>query len=85
MGANLLTGWHAHMVAAGILAIEGAAGGCVRCSAGRVWMTVEGDSADYWIGPGQCAPIRLPGQVLIEAAEDSEIDMLPAALPADIA
>jgi hypothetical protein len=84
MNENFLTGGHFHMIPSGILAMEGIAGGCVRCRAGRVWMTVEGDNADYWILPDECAGIRSPGQVVIEAAEDSEIRILPAQTSAAI-
>ncbi|WP_321912584.1 MULTISPECIES: DUF2917 domain-containing protein [unclassified Paraburkholderia] len=41
--------------------IRAAQGGVVMALEGRVWMTVEGDTEDYWLEPGEALPLA-PGE-----------------------
>lgn len=41
----------------------------VRCQSGLLWVTREGDSHDYLLGPGQ----ELTGRLLVQALRPSEV------------
>lgn len=41
----------------------------VRCQSGLLWVTREGDSHDYLLGPGE----ELTGRMLVQALRPSEV------------
>lgn len=43
----------------------------IRCSSGRVWVTMEGDTRDYVLGAGQQLELRERGRMAITALEES--------------
>ena len=84
MGIILTNGGDGHRGAVAlesvrILSLDGAAGARVRSRRGRGWVTIEGDPADHWIGPGEEIEVRSPGRVVIETDRDGELQV---ALPA---
>lgn len=42
---------------------------CLRIARGRVWITLEGRSADHWLSGGQSLDIADRGLVVIEAVD----------------
>jgi hypothetical protein len=60
---------------AGILSMQRADGLRVQCRSGLLWVTAQDDPTDYWLRNGQSVTIRSPGRVLIQAEEDSWLDI----------
>lgn len=43
----------------------------IRCQRGLLWVTREGDAADYLLGPGE----ELRGRLLVQALRESEVQV----------
>ncbi len=54
------------------------AGATVHLRKGRVWLTAEGDPGDYLLEAGECYRGKGRARVLVEALEDSELQMISA-------
>ena len=51
----------------------------LRCLRGELWVTVGGDSADYWLKPGESLHVPASGDAVIEARKDSRVHFETAA------
>jgi len=45
--------------------------GCLRIDSGRVWVTVAGSRADYWLSGGQSLALPAQGLVVIESVDSA--------------
>jgi len=55
----------------------------VECRTGQVWLTMDGDSRDIFLAPGDAHSIKRNGLTLISAIEPSLVHVqLPRARPA---
>jgi DUF2917 family protein len=65
------------------ISLEDAAGVEVECLTGSVWLTMEGDSRDIIVAPGDAYAIDRNGLTLINAIEPSVVHVeLPRPRPA---
>lgn len=55
------------------LSLRGARGLRVRCTAGTVWLTVEGEAGDIFLHPGQSHCIASNGLALVESIDHGRI------------
>lgn len=62
-----------------LLAIRGARGVELECTAGRVWLTVEGQPGDVVLGAGERSRITGPGLVLVEGLPAGAVHLLKPA------
>jgi Protein of unknown function (DUF2917) len=53
--------------------IKRAHGACVQCVRGSVWITLENDPLDFVLSTGERVCINVPGRMVIEGLEPSEI------------
>ncbi len=53
------------------VALSGARGIRVACTAGTVWLTIEGERGDIFLSPGESHLIAADGLALVEAARGS--------------
>jgi drug/metabolite transporter (DMT)-like permease len=51
------------------------AGAKIQLRKGRIWLTAEGDPGDYLLEAGECYQGRGRAKVVVEALEDSELQM----------
>lgn len=51
----------------------------VICRSGALWITTERDAVDYRLTPGESMVVRSSGKIVIEALQNSEIQL--TALP----
>lgn len=56
-----------------LLRLDGARGVAILCRSGRLWITLEGDDRDAFIGPGERYCIAGKGVTLIEALEPAQV------------
>jgi hypothetical protein len=68
-----LTNIRVELARSGLLNIQTSAGLNVACESGLVWVTVEGEPADYWLVAGDALAVSRSGRVVIEAAQQSRI------------
>ncbi|HKX12128.1 MAG TPA: EamA family transporter [bacterium] len=54
------------------------AGATIQLHKGRVWLTAEGDPGDYLLEAGECYRGKGRSRVLVQALEDSELQMTSA-------
>lgn len=59
-----------------LVSLEGFGGTVVRCTAGTLWLTIEGDIKDYILTPGKTVYIPDSGKVLLSGT--GAYDCLPA-------
>jgi hypothetical protein len=45
----------------------------LRCLAGRIWLTVEGDARDYVLGAGEERTLEGDGRAVVQALGPAEI------------
>ena len=50
-------------------------GARVRCHSGQLWVTVDGDTTDYVLGPGQSFEARGGAHVVVEALGPSALEV----------
>lgn len=62
-----------------LLAIRGARGAELECTAGRVWLTVEGRPGDIVLGPGERSVITGQGLALVEGLPAGAVRLLKPA------
>jgi hypothetical protein len=53
----------------------------IVCTAGRVWLTVEGEAGDILLAAGESHLVRGRGLALLEAIGDGRVRFQPAAKP----
>ena len=53
--------------------VQGAAGTCVQCRKGSLWITQDKDIEDYVLGPGQALELEHDGDAIIFALMQSEL------------
>src|SRR5262249_38226281 len=56
-----------------LVRLDDAAGTRVHCICGSLWVTQDGDSNDYHLGPGMSFVVNRPGTTLMHALRASEI------------
>lgn len=61
------------------LRLQGARGLHIRCTAGMVWITVAGESADVFLGAGESYRIPGNGDVLVEGVGSGRVMVNPEA------
>lgn len=59
------------------LRLQDACGLCIRCTAGMVWITVAGESADVFLAAGESYRIPGDGAVLVEGVGSGRIMVNP--------
>jgi hypothetical protein len=52
-----------------------ARGVSISCLEGDLWITQQGDSRDYMIGPGERFVVDAPGRVVVSSLHQAEIAM----------
>ena len=57
------------------LKLVGAAGTAIVCTAGKLWITEEGESEDFLVTPGRCLTIRGRGVTVISALMPSHFSV----------
>ena len=77
-----LTHTKVELARSGLLNVQTGGGLSVACESGLVWVTVEGEPADYWLVAGDALAVARSGHVVIEAAQDSRIDLREPRKPA---
>jgi len=61
-----------------LLAIPGRRAGLrVCCSAGRLWVTQQGDSRDHLLKQGESFSSRLGGEIVVTALANSRVALQP--------
>jgi hypothetical protein len=50
----------------------------IRCISGELWLTRQGDSEDYFLGPGQALAVGRDDQAVIQALRESRFRLGPA-------
>ena len=61
-----------------LLAIHGRRAGLrVRCGAGHLWVTQQGDARDHLLGAGDSFTSRLSGEIVVTALAASRVSLLP--------
>lgn len=61
-----------------LMAIPGRRAGLrVRCGAGRLWVTQQGDARDHLLGSGDSFTSRLSGEIVVTALAASRFSLLP--------
>ena len=59
-----------------LLGLDGDARGiCIRCEAGRLWITQAGDSRDHLLAVGDSFTVASRGRVVIVALEGASLEM----------
>jgi hypothetical protein len=48
-----------------VITLKGVGGRSLRCTSGNLWVTVEGDSKDYYLTPNQAVAIPNLGKVVV--------------------
>lgn len=57
----------------GILRLQGAAGTCLQCRSGALWITQDHDANDYVLGPGDTLELEHGGDAIVFALLQSEL------------
>ncbi|MFP2913496.1 DUF2917 domain-containing protein [Pyxidicoccus sp. 3LFB2] len=55
----------------------------LTCDDGQLWLTCEGDSRDYVLGPGHTVRLEAPGHVVVQALRSARFNLVRR--PADLA
>ncbi len=58
-----------------VLALDDAAGTSIKARCGSVWITEEGETKDFVIGPGESRVVKRPGRTLVQALKPSWISI----------
>ncbi len=58
--------------------IKRAQGTCVQCVGGSVWVTLENNPLDFVLSPGERVCINVPGRMVVEGLELSEVKITQA-------
>jgi hypothetical protein len=58
-----------------VLALDNVAGTSIKARCGSVWITEEGESKDFVIGPGESRVVKRHGLTLVQALKPSWISI----------
>ena len=51
---------------------------CIQCLDGNLWITQQGDAADYLLEPGESFIVTHSGQVLVQGQPEGKLIILPS-------
>lgn len=68
---NIFTNRSLHLQAGQTHALQARRPLCLTVTSGRVWITIEGGSTDYWLAGGQSLDIPGQGLVVIESVNSA--------------
>ena len=58
-----------------VVTLDDARGACIQARMGTVWVTEEGVSEDFVIGPGESRVVSRPGRTLVQAMQSAWISI----------
>ena len=65
----------------GMLTVQDGNGARIVCRSGSLWVTQEGETKDWVVGPDDDLTIRRSGRTVVTALEAASLTLIPPQLP----